>query len=56
MMTNVDKTDWETGEHREPIKPVAPSPRGRPPKLIQSTAEQTNDAVADDQGHRDETQ
>ncbi|MGY0573266.1 hypothetical protein ACTGJ9_020990 [Bradyrhizobium sp. RDM12] len=54
QMTKTDHDDWHTGEF-EQIKPVAPSPRGRPPKMIRLTPTQTDD-IADDQGQGDEPQ
>lgn len=52
-----DQDDWETGEF-EPIKPVAPSTRGKPQRTPERrrTSDRTTESVATDQGQSDEAQ
>lgn len=51
-MTNIDPDDWHTGEFERPIKPIAPSSRGRPPAPV--TSDTTTHDGAGDQGQGDE--
>lgn len=55
-MPNTDP-EWHTGEF-EPIKPVAPSSRGkpRPTPAGRRTTDTTNDDVATDRDQRHETE
>lgn len=55
-MPNIDP-EWHTGEF-EPIKPVAPSTRGKPQRTPtrQRTSDTPTDSVATDQGQSDEAQ
>lgn len=48
-----DRDEWDTGEHREPIKPVAPSRRGAPPQAVPSPVSETNSSGAGEQDQRD---
>ncbi|MDA9510918.1 hypothetical protein XI09_40945 [Bradyrhizobium sp. CCBAU 11386] len=51
-MADIDH-DWDTGEF-QPIKPVAPSRRGKPQPAKTSTPIDRNGAAAVDQGQGDE--